>query len=280
MPDDRYLPSPSPAELEACSDVIRVRTGPHDADESGQWHGAHKIVVAGLDAALSLSFREAGKLTHVPLSDRDISIIPAGLPHSFQGDEPANLTTIWIAAGFLRTLAAQHAMDEHVLAGRYAVFDPFLLHFARSMAQQLQHGGTLDRAYLDAAAIVIGQHLLRSYSAAPDNTAAGLPRHKLRRALDFIGHHFRDDIGFQDIAEHVGISPYHFARMFKQATGESPHQFIMRCRIDAAKRMLAESDKAISDIAFEVGYRSQSYFTTRFSMLAGMPPAAYRAQLG
>jgi len=280
MPDDRYVQSPTPVALEACSDVIRVRTGPHDAPEAGHWQGAHKIVVAGLDAPLSLSFREAGKLTHVPLSDRHISIIPAGLAHTFQGEAAANLTTIWIGAEFLRTLAAQHAMDEHVLLARYAVFDPFILHFAHSMAQQLQQGGILDRAYLDAAAIVIGQHLLRCYSAAPEHMATGLPRHKLRRALDFIGHHFQEDIGFQDIDEHVGISPFHFARMFKQATGESPHQFIMRCRIDAAKRMLAESDKAISDIAFEVGYRSQSYFTTRFSMLAGMPPAAYRAQLG
>jgi AraC family transcriptional regulator len=73
------------------------------------------------------------------------------------------------------------------------------------------------------------------------------------------------------------MSPYHFARLFTQATGQSPHQFIMRCRIDAAKKMLSESQRSIADIAAEVGYKNQSYFSTRFAQLAGMPPVAFRA---
>ena len=98
----------------------------------------------------------------------------------------------------------------------------------------------------------------------------------MRRAIDYIRDHFRDDIGFRDIAGQLDMSPFHFARMFKHSTGESPHQFIMRCRIEAAKKMLIEDDMAIVDVAFEVGYKSQSYFTTRFALLVGMTPAAFR----
>ncbi|MGO4380992.1 helix-turn-helix domain-containing protein [Pseudoduganella sp. RAF53_2] len=280
MPDDRNLPCGAPSPTEARSETIRIRTGRGEPScEREDALASHTIAVPTTESSFVLSHRdEAGKLQRVALGERHVAVIPAGICHSFHGTAQAALTTVMIAADFLCTLAEQHRMNEFMLAGHYATVDPFLLYFARTLELRLQRHGPPDRAYLEAAAVVLGQHLLLNYSTTPDTPSCGLPRYKLRRALEYIEQHFHDDIGFQDIAGHVGISPFHFARLFKQATGESPHQRIMRCRIDAAKRMLLESDKPISDIAFEVGYKSQSYFTTRFALLAGMPPAAYRAR--
>jgi AraC family transcriptional regulator len=73
------------------------------------------------------------------------------------------------------------------------------------------------------------------------------------------------------------MSPYHFGRKFKQSTGQSPHNYIARCRIERAKTLLVEAKLPISDVAFEVGYKSQSHFTVCFGRLAGVTPAAFRA---
>jgi AraC-like DNA-binding protein len=147
----------------------------------------------------------------------------------------------------------------------------------RQMAEQVDAQVSLssnEKELIDTVQQVAAQH---PPSNLRGDLSSGLPRYRLRRALDYIQHHYQDDIGFEDVASHVGMSAFHFSRLFKQSMGESPHKFIMRCRIDAARRMLLDSDKTISDIAFEVGYRSQSYFTTRFALLTGMSPAAYRA---
>jgi len=73
------------------------------------------------------------------------------------------------------------------------------------------------------------------------------------------------------------MSAYHFARMFKDSTGYSPHQYIVQCRVNRAKELLVDTKLPITDVAFEVGYRTQSHFTTAFGRLAGMTPAAFRA---
>jgi AraC family transcriptional regulator len=103
-----------------------------------------------------------------------------------------------------------------------------------------------------------------------------LPRYKLRRAVDYINDNIVEDLSFRDIAAHLKMSAYHFARMFKQSTGESPHRYIVRRRMERAKTLLADAKLPIADVAFEVGYKSQSHFTTAFGRLTGVTPAAFR----
>jgi AraC family transcriptional regulator len=273
-------PRPPPQVLEAECDAIRVRIGsmhPHRAGEHR--HDEHEIAAPGAHASAVLSYRAASKGTQqVRLSHRHVALIPAGLAHALDWQAPAALTTIMVRPAFLQALAAAHGAERHALAGQLSAIDPFMWHFARTLERQLQLWGTPERAYLDSIAVVIGQHLLSHYGARTSAPPAGcLPHYKTRRAIDYIQSHYQEDIGFRDIALHLGMSPYHFARLFTQATGQSPHQFIMRCRIDAAKKMLTESQRSIADIAAEVGYKSQSYFSTRFALLAGMPPVVFRA---
>ena len=72
------------------------------------------------------------------------------------------------------------------------------------------------------------------------------------------------------------MSPYHFARLFKQATGVSPRQFVIRRRIEAAKILLAARRLSIGEVALAVGFCSQSHFTTSFRRSTGITPGHYR----
>ena len=126
--------------------------------------------------------------------------------------------------------------------------------------------------------VVLTRYPLSTYvTAVLSLESGGLPRFKLRRAIEYIHEHLAGDISFRDVAAHVRMSAYHFARMFKQSTGMSPHNYIVQCRIERAKSLLAEARLPISDVAFEVGYRSQSHFTTCFSRVTGVTPGAFRA---
>jgi AraC family transcriptional regulator len=270
-----------PGAMEAFSGGICIRTGRSPGSTLLQRKSDdHQIDAPGSHASALLAYTSrCGERREVRVSDRHISFIPAGQAVDVQWASEAPLTTILVRPAFLHAMAQANDLSRYEMTAQYASVDPFLWHMARSIEQQLRNGRALEKSYVESVAIVIGQHLLYNYTETPFAAPplGGLPRYKVRRAIDYIRAHYQEEIGFKDIAGQLDMSPFHFARMFRQSTNESPHQFIMRCRIDAAKKLLIESDRSIADIAFDVGYKSQSYFTTRFALLAGMTPAAFRA---
>ncbi|MRX11781.1 helix-turn-helix domain-containing protein [Pseudoduganella sp. FT25W] len=265
--------------LHASCAALSVRSGLLPAPPAGR-RAQHEIVVPGMHASATLTYRAAdGAAQQVRVTDRHVSFLPAGHDDgaAWQAGQP--LTVIALQADFLDALARRNGMRHLEMAPQYAAVDPLMWHMTRFIERQLHAQRGLESAYLEALACVIGQHLLSTYADSPPVNGAlgGLPYYKVRRAIDYIRAHYREDIGFKDIAAYLDMSPFHFSRMFKHSTSQSPRQYISRYRIEAAKKMLVESDRAIADVALEVGYKSQSHFTTRFALWVGMTPAAFRA---
>jgi len=103
-----------------------------------------------------------------------------------------------------------------------------------------------------------------------------LPLYRLRRATEFIDANLDREIRIDDLARVVGVSRYHFQRQFKQSTGVTPHQFIVRSRIERAKALLTDSDLPIVNVAQQSGFADQSHFTTLFRRSTSMTPKTYR----
>jgi AraC-like DNA-binding protein len=104
----------------------------------------------------------------------------------------------------------------------------------------------------------------------------GLPRYKLRRAVEFVDANLGRVVQLKDMAKVADVSLFHFHRQFKKTTGLTPHQFIVQRRIEQAKVLLAQSNLPIIDVAVQVGFMDQSHFTTTFRKLTSMTPRIYR----
>ncbi|NJR63633.1 MAG: helix-turn-helix transcriptional regulator [Cyanobacteria bacterium CRU_2_1] len=100
----------------------------------------------------------------------------------------------------------------------------------------------------------------------------GLPQNKLRTAIDYIQAHLAEDISLEAMADHLGISRYHFCRMFKQSTGLSPHQYLIQCRVERAKQLLRQGKMKISEVAIACGFTHQSHLHRHFKRLADVIP--------
>jgi AraC-like DNA-binding protein len=101
-------------------------------------------------------------------------------------------------------------------------------------------------------------------------------RHLLR-AKDLVDARYFEALTVADLAAAATMSPSHFSRAFSATFGESPHQYLLTRRLERAAALLRTSDWSVTAICFAVGWRSVGSFTTSFSRVFGLAPAAYRA---
>ena len=242
-----------------------------------------EIAVPGERATAEVTYQTADGLQQCrSVTDKHVCIIPAGQPHQVTWRRRADVTVFLLSPGFVEELAHESSMGRVDVVADYAALDPVIWYLGREVRAQLRRHRRLDTTYLESIAMVLARHVLATYTSSPwpsrdPGDPGGLPRYKLRHAIQFIRENIDKDISFHDIAAHLKMSAFHFARMFRHATGDSPHQYIVRCRVDRAKELLAETKLPITDVAFEVGYKTQSHFTTCFGKLVGVTPAAFRA---
>ena len=97
---------------------------------------------------------------------------------------------------------------------------------------------------------------------------------RLRRVIDFIEAHLGEDLTIETLAKEAYLSPFHFARAFKAATGTSPHRYLIDRRIKCAKALIAEGELRLTEIADKCGFSSQAHFTRWFKQLVGTTPGA------
>jgi AraC family transcriptional regulator len=104
----------------------------------------------------------------------------------------------------------------------------------------------------------------------------GLTHTRLQQVLDYIHTHLDRDLSLAELAEVINVSSTYFASLFKQTTGISPHQYVIKQRVERAKVMLKKTDFAIADIALQVGFSSQSHLNQQFKRITGMTPKQIR----
>ena len=112
--------------------------------------------------------------------------------------------------------------------------------------------------------------------AAPPR--GGIRPHALARVLKLIESRLQEPLLVEDLAREACLSPFHFARMFKQSTGQSPHAYLVARRIEIARNLLATTDLRIREVGKRAGFSTHAHFCSVFRTQTGMTPATWRRQ--
>src|SRR3989454_4920048 len=104
----------------------------------------------------------------------------------------------------------------------------------------------------------------------------GLGSARLRRIKELVHAKIEDDLSLDEMAQSVGLSTAHFARMFRKSTGQTPHQFVLRQRLERAKAMLRAPDARVLDVAVACGFKTQQHFAQVFRDVCRVSPTEYR----
>ncbi|BDM83777.1 helix-turn-helix domain-containing protein [Acaryochloris marina] len=156
--------------------------------------------------------------------------------------------------------------------------DPLIYHIAKKINDELESGKPLQ-IYIDSLKTCLAAHLLKNFSSKDfcfNEYSGGLSSLKLRMVTEFINDNLSENISLNILSKLVDISPYYFSRLFKQSTGLSPCQYIIKQRINKAKNLLSNQDLDIADIALICGFTHQSHLNRYFKKHTGTTPKKFR----
>jgi AraC family transcriptional regulator len=169
------------------------------------------------------------------------------------------------------------------IAERWSFKDRRLEHLLKTLYMELQEGAPAGRLFGEQVGNAIAMLLAKQYSVMrPEVYGNGgqIPTSRLKKVFDYVEAHLHQDIHLSDLASIAAMSPYYFARLFKNSTGVSPHQYVIQRRIDRAQQMLRASKTSIFEIGVRVGYADPKHFRTLFRREVGLSPNDYRAARG
>jgi AraC-like DNA-binding protein len=156
--------------------------------------------------------------------------------------------------------------------------DPMGLHHLRGMWSAMQIGGPANNLLVDAHVIsLLGLMMVEAQDVQKFTAAPTLDNARLARVVDYIEAHFSAPLLTTDLASIAAMSPVHFNRSFKAATGYAPHHYVTLRRIEHSRRMLQSKALAVTQIAYLCGFASPSHFSTTFSKIVGRSPTEFRA---
>ncbi|MEO1392239.1 MAG: AraC family transcriptional regulator [Cyanobacteria bacterium J06634_5] len=213
----------------------------------------------------------------------DLLVTPANTLLATQAEGDVHIAQIRLQDSFLRQVAEDTVGqngDRIELVPAFQTRDPQVESIATLLLAELHQASADNRLYTDSLANVLAVHLLRHHATTRPELPTykgGLPQRQLVQVLDYIDAHLSREITLADLAKLVGMSQFHFGRLFKQSLGLSPYQYLLQQRVERAKQLLKQTDNPVAAIALDCGFNSHSHFGRKFRQLTGITPRAYRA---
>ncbi|WP_342236416.1 AraC family transcriptional regulator [Inquilinus sp. OTU3971] len=210
-----------------------------------------------------------------------LGVQPAGLPLFVDGDG-ADYISIFQPPAAYRRIGREIGPAEFEDGEMLVAADPVTIHVALALAELARRPEAADPLLAEQLGLSFAACTLRLLSHRPalrPERPDALSPDRLRRVLEHVEDALEDgDLSLAELAAIARLSPFHFSRAFKAATGRAPHQFVLARRVERAKALLARSDLALAEIAYRAGFASQAHFSTAFRRATGTTPARYRAE--
>jgi AraC family transcriptional regulator len=208
-----------------------------------------------------------------------IHLTPPEIETSWQSDGAFDFLLFTFPTSIVETITGSSGAEIHEqLARTYPLYirDDVVPQIARYMLAACESSRRNRLHFADGLGSALVAHLFDQYLTSSDQCRPNLSPTSLRRVTRHIAEHLGDDIAVRDLATIAGLSESHFAHAFRASAGEPPHHFITTMRLEKGRALLLESNRSISDIALECGYRDATHFGRAFHQRVGISPRQFR----
>jgi AraC family transcriptional regulator len=251
------------------------------AIETPELSCSHHLI--GIFVGTSAGFERLAdnKVDAARITRGDIICDPAGMKRIIRLLDPSKFIHLYLDPALIGHLAREHIDPDRVeILPQMKLRDPFIeqlgLNSIAAASNTIE-----DSLYTEAAATMLGAHMLRYYSSHSitwKDHNRGLGKSQLQVAIEYIDAHLDEELSIDTLAQLVEMNSFYFMRFFKRSMGISARAYIIRQRLERAKHLLKFSNLSLVEIAFSTGFGSQSRFSTVFRQHFQVSPKVYRSQ--
>ncbi len=246
-------------------------------------HREH-VVLIGMNDGCRGEMRTASGFKLGGIQNRgNVCVLPSGLAHTARVEDPCEQLGLYLDPSLVHRAASESLRSSNFeVTERCTRSDGVISSVGMALLGELESEGLSGRLYAESLANLLAVHLLRHYTTGTgemQRISGGLSAQRLRQVMSFIADNYSSDIRLSQLANVAGMSSFHFAREFKRSTGTTPHQYLIKFRVERAKALLAEGEMPLIEVGLHSGFSHQSHFTRLFHRLTGTTPQSYRLML-
>jgi AraC family transcriptional regulator len=233
-------------------------------------------------AVVRYSLKDANS-SEVPVAAGQVMFCARREWHNISWNKGISVLSIRIPdSALMRAARERHTDSSLEIAPMHPVTDDRMAHLLFALDAERARGYSAGKLFVDCIESALANILVTSFNTfAPRFIPGkgGMAPHVLRRVVEFMRANMDKQIGLKDLAGCAGLSLSHFSFQFRASTNQSPHQYILRLRVERSKELLTDSRLSVLDVGLEVGFRNQQHFATVFRNSVGVPPSVYRTRL-
>lgn len=269
-------------------DGILAETWTHEPGQFNDTLPAVTEVIVMLRGSIEVRRRGDGQLQNHTASPGTVWLCPAGIQEDLIRVKGSSFDAVHIflpAQPLSTTMLEEFDLDPSSVQIRYegGFKDPLIQQMACSLQRELEDPGPGSELMVDSMRTALSAYVIRRYSSVEKRAekqarsqSGALDQKRLCRAKAYIEDNLSQTIRLSDIASEAHLSPYHFSRAFKCATGLSPYEYVTARRLQCAQEMIMSSSLALESIAQLNGFSSHAHMSRVFTRSLGMTPVAIR----
>lgn len=262
----------SPGDLGVAVAALRFAGGAHLAGHCGE-----HLISFHMSAPSMLRCAIAGRRLEHRAVAGSLSICPANADCGVEAPDDIDAVSLVLSSECFAMEALRADIAEPRLVERLHGRDAPLLRLARLLLAETAAGLPNGPLFWSSVSDQIFRHVATHHVAAPLVPVHGaLSRRALNMLSDYVHAHIGEPIGVAELAAVAGCSRFHFSRLFRHATGMTPHRYVMRLRVTHAVDLLRGSAQPLSEVAAATGFTDQSHLSRWMRQVHGMAPGELR----
>jgi AraC family transcriptional regulator len=214
-------------------------------------------------------------------SSARFALFPAGILPAVQRSSPGEFVICQFDSGFVQGVQDElEGQPAGSLRMQIAFHDPAIRDLVKLLSKDAVQGAPFGVLYTDQLVRALAIRMLYlevEVRPTPRIVNSGLPRHALKRVLERM-HHFDEELNLKSLAAETGYSRGYFLRMFRLATGQTPHRYLAQLKVNKAQQLLQDGRMSLIEIAFACGFSSHPHMSKVFRHLTGHSPSDFRRQ--
>ena len=232
------------------------------------------VLMFNVSPVQGLGQKRDGRAFMSDMLSGDMTLLPRGVPSQWEWNSICDRLDVIVSPDVFGDGSSLDVVD------RFLFRDVEVETICHCLYREVNLASGSDRLYIESLMMQLAEVLLRRHSAGSEPIEraprGGITRPQAKRVLEYVESNLGNEVALRELAGITGLSPHHFARMFKQTIGVSPHRYVMQRRVERAKVMLRSTSASLVDVGLVTGFCGQSHFTSTFHRLVGLTPAEFQ----